>query len=323
MQYVDVFNGDADGLCALHQLRLAEPRDARLITGVKRDIGLLRRVPPGPDVRVTVLDVSLDQNRQALVALLQSGAAVEYFDHHFAGDIPAHPGLRCHIDTSAQVCTSLLVDRHLGGAHRAWAVVGAFGDNLAAAARRLAGPLVLTPVQLDLLRALGESLNYNAYVDHEADLIVHPARLYEILHRHVHPFGVMDQEPVLRQIADTRRQDLALAQSLPPFARCGGGRVFVLPDAAWSRRVRGAWGNQLAEDAPTLAHAVLVPADEEAFVVSVRAPQWTMQGAEVLCRQFPGGGGRAAAAGINQLPQEQLADFVRAFERIFDQPPRD
>ena len=33
MKFYDVFNGDADGLCALHQLRLAEPRDAVLVTG--------------------------------------------------------------------------------------------------------------------------------------------------------------------------------------------------------------------------------------------------------------------------------------------------
>ncbi|HZV66950.1 MAG TPA: hypothetical protein VFG03_18780, partial [Telluria sp.] len=41
----DVFNGDADGICALHQLRLAQPAETRLITGVKRDIALLDRLP--------------------------------------------------------------------------------------------------------------------------------------------------------------------------------------------------------------------------------------------------------------------------------------
>ena len=40
----DVFNGDADGICALVQLRHAEPRNAQLITGVKRDISLLKQV---------------------------------------------------------------------------------------------------------------------------------------------------------------------------------------------------------------------------------------------------------------------------------------
>jgi hypothetical protein len=38
MRRIDVFNGDADGLCALHQLRLAEPVQSELVTGVKRDI---------------------------------------------------------------------------------------------------------------------------------------------------------------------------------------------------------------------------------------------------------------------------------------------
>ena len=42
----DVFNGDADGICALVQLRQIDPRDATLITGVKRDIQLLRQVEP-------------------------------------------------------------------------------------------------------------------------------------------------------------------------------------------------------------------------------------------------------------------------------------
>ena len=41
----DVFNGDADGICALTQLRNAEPRNATLVTGVKRDIALLDRRP--------------------------------------------------------------------------------------------------------------------------------------------------------------------------------------------------------------------------------------------------------------------------------------
>ena len=40
----DVFDGDADGLCALHQFRLKNPAPAKLVTGVKRDIKLLDRV---------------------------------------------------------------------------------------------------------------------------------------------------------------------------------------------------------------------------------------------------------------------------------------
>jgi hypothetical protein len=60
------FNGDADGLCALQQLRLVDPRGATLVTGVKRDIQLLRRVNAATGDEVTVLDISLDANRERL-----------------------------------------------------------------------------------------------------------------------------------------------------------------------------------------------------------------------------------------------------------------
>ena len=70
MTRYDVFNGDADGLCALHQLRLAQPAEARLVTGMKRDIALLKQVPAQAGDEVTVLDISIERNRLALEALL-------------------------------------------------------------------------------------------------------------------------------------------------------------------------------------------------------------------------------------------------------------
>ncbi len=324
MTHYDVFNGDADGICALQQLRLAVPQDAILVTGVKRDVALLRQVPCAPDARVAVFDISLDQNREALLALLEAGAQVTYFDHHHAGALPVHPGFHGYIDTAPLVCTSILVDRHLQGACRAWAVAGAFGDNLPDAARELGASLGLGPAQCALLQALGESINYNAYVDDEADLIIHPAELYRAIHRHADPLAVMDSEPVLRRIRDIRSRDLAQAADLAPHGTFPGGRVFLLPDLPWSRRVRGAWGNLLVHDAPDLAHAVVSPGRQGGLVVSVRAPLARLRGADALCRRFPTGGGRAAAAGINHLPVERLADFLAAFERAFDpaQPPR-
>ena len=55
MTSYDVFNGDADGLCALQQLRLEHPRDAVRITGMKRDIDLLKRVSASEGDEMAVL----------------------------------------------------------------------------------------------------------------------------------------------------------------------------------------------------------------------------------------------------------------------------
>ena len=59
MIYIDCFNGDADGICALTQIRLQNPVESELITGVKRDINLVSRVSASSGDIVTVLDLSL------------------------------------------------------------------------------------------------------------------------------------------------------------------------------------------------------------------------------------------------------------------------
>ena len=317
MTYFDVFNGDADGLCSLHQLRLEAPLESVLVTGVKRDIMLLERVDARRGDVVTVLDVSAASNRAGLDALLERGVEVHYFDHHFAGELPRHPALSATIDTSPGVCTGMLVDRFLQGRRRIWAVVAAFGDNLDAPALALAAPLSLAAAQLDQLRELGENLAYNAYGDTEADLIVHPAELYRSLARYADPFRMIAEEPLLGRIGESRRDDLARAAALQPEFASACAAVYVLPDAAWSRRVRGALGNVLANRSPSLAHAILTPNAEGGYMVSVRAPRTKPSGADALCRAFATGGGRAAAAGINHLPQEELPEFVRRLERAF------
>lgn len=314
MTRYDVFNGDADGICALHQLRLAMPADAVLVTGAKRDIELLARVPAEPGDIVTVLDVSAAVNRPALVALLERGVQVEYFDHHFAGELPAHANLRAHIDTSAQTCTSLLVDRHLHGRHRAWAVVGAYGDNLAETARVSAEPLGLQEGQVHRLRELGDLLSYNAYGDVEEDLIAHPADLYRSLRGYTDPLAFIRDEPLCARLAQQRREDLDLAALAQPELALPGATLYILPDKAWARRARGVLANELANRFPDLAHAVLTPDRSGGYTVSVRAPLAAPAGADTLCRKFPTGGGRVTAAGINHLPHDDLPRFVRALD---------
>ncbi|EKO3612062.1 DHH family phosphoesterase, partial [Vibrio metschnikovii] len=76
--HYDVFNGDADGIIALLQLRLAEPIESQLVTGVKRDIQLLKKLTVNPGDSLTVLDISMAKNAFDLQRLLSEGASVFY-----------------------------------------------------------------------------------------------------------------------------------------------------------------------------------------------------------------------------------------------------
>jgi hypothetical protein len=312
MRYYDVFNGDADGICALHQLRLADPVESTLVTGLKRDIALLEAVPAGEGDVVTVLDISLDRNRAALVALLERGAVVHYFDHHYAGEIPVHPRLLSFIEDSGGSCTSALVDRYLGGRFRAWAVVGAFGDDLAEVALDLARPLGIDAERLGTLCELGASLNYNAYGHTEADVLVPAAELYAIVRHYADPFELVEREPLIGRLMEERRADLERALESRPLRDTPRADAWMLPDAAWARRVSGTFANRLAQSAPHRAHAVLTPRADGGYLVSVRSPRASRPKAVEFCRRFPTGGGRAEAAGVDRLEPSRLDDFLDA-----------
>jgi hypothetical protein len=312
----DIFNGDADGLCALHQLRLVEPRDAELVTGVKRDIRLLDRVEASAGDTLTVLDVSMKSNAAALSRALAAGARIAWFDHHASGDIPVHDGLAAHIDTSPETCTSLIVDREIAGAHRLWAVVAAFGDNLVSSAVGAAQPLGLDHTELARLHELGDCLNYNAYGESIDDLHYHPADLYETLKPYQDPRHFIFDEPVFNVLRAAFAEDLYRAGEIEAERAGAATAVYILPNAAWSRRINGLFGNRLAQANPKVAHAVLV-AREGGYVVSVRAAIEEPRGAGRVCEQFETGGGREAAGGINLLPESELERFIGAFESAF------
>ncbi|GAB1720550.1 MAG: hypothetical protein NTAFB09_22810 [Nitrosospira sp.] len=318
MTYFDAFNGDADGICALHQLRLAEPRGSVLVTGVKRNIGLLKDVRATRGDHVVALDISLDKNREPLLDLLDLGVSITYVDHHFAGDIPIHPGLSAVIDPSSDVCTSLLVDRMLDGRFRIWAAVAAFGDGLPQPAMRLAAALHLSEREVVRLRELGECLNYNAYGDTVEDLFFHPAELYCRLHSFSSPFDFLREETVIATLREGFAADMALASKVNPEYACSQGKAYILPDEPWSRRVSGSFGNHLAQAEPLLAHAILTARGNGGYVVSVRSPLSNPFGADTLCNQFESGGGRKRAAGVNHLPESDLAKFFSRFSAAFD-----
>ncbi len=317
MKFYDIFNGDADGICALHQLRLETPRDAELVTGVKRDIELVARVDARAGDCLTVLDVSLRSNAAAVRRALERGAQLQYFDHHATGEIPQHPAFEAHVDTAPDVCTSLLVDRHLSGRHRLWAVVAAFGDNLVESAIRAAQPLELDHTELARLHELGEAINYNAYGETIDDLHYPPADLYRIIAPYRDPRHFMFDEPVFDVLKQAGAEDLARAEELQPEFSNDHAALYILPDAAWSRRVNGVFGNRLAQAEPQRAHAVLVTRADGCYAVSVRAPRNNPLGADTLCLAFATGGGRQAAAGINRLPRDELVRFIDAFRGAY------
>ena len=320
--HYDVFNGDADGIIALLQLRLSQqeeqPSESTLITGVKRDISLLTQVDVNLATSVTVLDISLEKNNDALVQLLEKEVNVFYVDHHRTGDIPQSKQLVSLLDTDANTCTSLLVNNHLGGEFVTWAIAAAFGDNMQASAETLAKQNNLTLAEQSLLQELGVYINYNGYGRSVDDLHFHPADLFHKLSNYVDPFELINEpDSVFSQLKEAYLADMNKAKSADILVVNTSFKAVQLADEPWARRVSGVFGNDLANASPNKAHAVLTLNADNSYTVSLRAPLSNKQGAGDLCANFPTGGGRAAAAGINTLPQEMLSDFFDSVSKYY------
>jgi len=325
--HYNVFNGDADGIIALLQLRLAqgktEQAPCQLITGVKRDINLLQQVDSSIATSVTVLDISLEKNNLALQELLTAQIPVFYVDHHRTGVIPQSPFLSSILDTDANTCTSLLINAHLNGAFVYWAIAAAFGDNMHASATALSEKSGLSIEQQGLLNELGTYINYNGYGQVVSDLHFHPAALYQALLKYPDPFALIaEPDSIFSQLKSAYLADMGKAQAAKVLNDNDVVKTIVLDDAPWARRVSGVFGNDLANQSPDKAHIVITlnqveAANEQTYTVSLRAPLNNKQGAGDICAQFPTGGGRAAAAGVNALPIDSLDEFIKVVEDYY------
>jgi hypothetical protein len=314
----DIFNGDADGIIALLQLRLADPIDAELVTGVKRDIKLVEKVEMQAGDELTVLDISMEKNMVGLEQALAQGAHVFYADHHKAGEIPQHGNLDAHIDLDANICTALIVDQLLEGRFHTWAITAAYGDNLIAKADALADKAGLSEEQKAQLKELGTLINYNGYGSKVDDLHFHPADLYRALKQYVSPFdAIADKASPYYQLQSAYQQDMDAVQAVPATHESTKLKLFELPNNAASRRISGVYGNWLANQNPDSAHAVLTENADGTYTVSLRAPLNNKQGAVAVCGQFPTGGGREAAAGINALSKDDVSSFIDAVETYY------
>ncbi len=313
----DLFNGDADGICALIQLRLAEPREVTLVTGIKRDNALLKRITPKAGDNITVLDVSMKKNTAPLQAALAAGAKVFYVDHHQTGDIPQHENLQAHINTAANTCTSLIVNAYLKGRFEEWAIVAAFGDNITVVAEKLCDKAGYSVQQVDHLRTLGVCINYNGYGASLDDLFYHPADLYRIASQYQSPFEFIESESdVFSKLKNGYEQDMEKALAVAAFQQSEKAAMFILPNEKWARRISGVLGNELANRFPNRAHAILTERQklldgEKTYMVSVRAPKNNPVSADEVAAEF-GGGGRKGAAGIDVLKLTLLNELFAA-----------
>lgn len=318
MTHFYVFNGDADGLCALQQMRLhTSSCSGDLISGVKRDVDLLRRVNAANGDTIDVFDISLNTNRDALLQLLENGARIRYFDHHYAGSIPSHPNFMSYIDGSIDVCTSVLVDRYCDNRFHGWAIAAAFGDNLQRVALSMAKAADLNAETISTLQQLGKYLNYNAYGETVSDLHFDPLDLAELLRPFEHPVDFARNSAVYSALATGYENDMALIRQLKPTLHVSGATLFVLPETAWARRAVGEFANEKIREHPANALAVVGTKACGNFMASVRVPASNPVGADVFCRRFATGGGRTLAGGINHLSNDDVHAFISAFSDCF------
>lgn len=320
---IDVFNGDADGIFSLIQLRKVNPVDAekqRLVTGVKRDISLVSKISDteANQASITVLDISFDKNKHDIARVLLEAKSVFYCDHHQAKMLFEDERLTTLINTASTVCTALLINDYLQNAQPLWAATAAYGDGLDDSAEQLANVLQLTVEQKASLKELGMLVNYNSYGNTEADLHYPPAVLYKSLITYDDPFAVIaDAASPYARLKAGYDADLENARAMLVQSDAKAVLVVELPNAPWANRITGTYGNLLAAENRDKAIVIVSSNLHDSLTISLRAPKDNLYGAADICGQFETGGGREGAAGINALPATELSQFVKLVSQTY------
>ena len=313
--YYDFFNGDADGMISTHMYRTFIPKQSKKFTGIKRDIKLLRHATRLTDSIITVFDVSLKSNGDYVERVLQNNNSIRWFDHHDPGDVDFGKKLSSRIDTSPECCTASLVDKYFDGLYRPWTVAAAFGDNLHEQANALNPNF--NSEQMDTLQKIGETLNYSGYGNTEQDLIAPTIDVYNDMAQYRNPFNYFRRSRLFHSIHDQMLADKEQLDRSTVLFDEEFGMVVQLPDTVASSRYSGIYSNALAMNNPDKAFAILTLNGDD-FKVSIRAPINRPTGAVTLANQFPTGGGREKASGINVLPQDKIHEFYNHFKETFN-----
>lgn len=276
------YNGDADGICSMVQWGLVHGVDGNRVTGVKRDIELLDRINPSKGDEVIVMDISMARNHSMAQKFAQNGANITWFDHHLAGE--NIESISAHIDTSDNVCTARIVEQHLG-VESSWAQVALHGDGLSKHS------------SIPEYRELGELLNYNGYGADLTDLHFHPDDLMMLCLESKTPEQFMLSTAFVK-LKEGFDSDMSNADSI--VEKDG---FFLLPNEAWARRVVGVMAHRINEKG-TGPHVIAIDKGST-FQVSIRGKN----GIGELCAMF-GGGGRATAGGIDNLPKAEITALM-------------
>ncbi len=172
---------------------------------------------------------------------------------------------------------------------------------------------------MEQLQSLGIYINYNGYGASVNDLHFAPDDLFKKFLAYKNPLDVIeDSSSVFQELKSGYEEDNAHVSKLKPEYETDKVALFILPDKTWARRISGVYSNELVNQFPDRAHAVLTENDNNGYLISVRAPLNNKTGADELCRQFESGGGRKAAAGINHLPQSELSNFIDKLNQQFN-----
>lgn len=314
----DIFNGDADGILSALQMQLYRPINSIKITGVKRDIELLSKASPQSGDIIRVFDVSMHKNKRALNKSIEVGASIFYFDHHKSGDVPKSANLTSYINTNPNTCTSLIVSKILNKKYHTWAICAAYGDNLFKTAEAEAEKLKIKFKEKNLLKLLGTYLNYNSYGRDIQDLYIHPKELLLELMKYEDPIEIVQKkDSIFYELEERYNQDMLNTSSANIIHECNTCMVVELENTAWARRISGIYSNKLTNENPDRAHAVLTRNDDSTFMVSIRAPLNNKQGAIRIADQFPTGGGREAAAGINVLGHDKVSALIKMLIDVY------
>jgi hypothetical protein len=327
---VFIFNGDADGIVAQHILGLEIGAPDARITGRKRDIDLLRSAPPMERGNLHVLDVSLRRNLDALTALLpimdKGGLGVTWYDHHDPGEPPAHPALTLHINQAPETCTGVIVNAVLGHKHPLWAAMAAYGDNLSATGSALASSGGASSHEAALLRRVGVLLNYNAYGDEPGDALFDAADIAVRMAGFASALDFCWEPSLIGPLSERFDADRERFHQLDPLVESAAACAYLVPDEAFSRRYGATWANERVLQNPSQALAVIHPRKDGTFRVSIRSPRdWRAEegkeggarSAAELAKEFPTGGGRKLAAGVDNLPADQLQRFTDRFREFY------